>query len=162
MLERFLTAGKILEQQKSARLLTRELSTLMSKNAKLRHTVLDELSERHSAEFLEHAVQENSSAVVCQRLSMTTMTEYIFERLRRMPPEGGSPEDQDERLKILQTMFDNLAQMHTSVGGDEFRRMKDRFVKAAVFAKSRDEVMALLEEYFRQCSVGSTSATATT
>ncbi|XP_021709370.1 telomere-associated protein RIF1 isoform X2 [Aedes aegypti] len=158
ILERCLSAGKILEQQKSARLLTRELSTLMSKNSKMRHTVLDELSERHSAEFLDHAVQENSSAMVCERLSMTTMTEFIFERLRKMPPEGGSQEDQDERLKILQIMFDNLAQMHTSVGGVEFGRMKDRFVKAAVFAKSRNEVMALLEEYFRQSSMGLAAA----
>ncbi|XP_062562298.1 telomere-associated protein RIF1 isoform X2 [Armigeres subalbatus] len=152
IVEKCLASGKTLEQQKSARLLTKELSTLMSKNSKMRHTVLDELSERHSAEFLEHAVQENSSAMVCQRLSMTAMTEFIFDKLRKMPPEGGTREEQDERIRILQTMFDNLARMHTSVGGDEFARMKDRFVKASVFAKNRDEVMALLEEYFRQSS----------
>ncbi|XP_065090642.1 uncharacterized protein Rif1 isoform X2 [Ochlerotatus camptorhynchus] len=152
ILERCLAAGKTLEQHKSARLLTRELSTLMSKSSKTRHTVLDELSERHSAEFLEHAVQENSSTMVCQRLSMTTMTEYIFEKLRQLPPEGGNQEDQEERIKILQIMFDQLAQMHTCIGGDEFVRTRERFVKAAVFAKSRTDVMALLEEYFNKGS----------
>ncbi|XP_058829575.1 telomere-associated protein RIF1 isoform X2 [Topomyia yanbarensis] len=148
ILERYLAAGRSLEQSKTARLITRELSTLMSKDSKTRYTVLDELSERHSADFLDHAVQENSSAMVCQRLSMTTMTEYIFERLKKLSSASGKQEEQEERIRILQTMFDNLLQMDQYVSGAEFHQMRERFVKTVVHAKSQLEVMELLEEYF--------------
>ncbi|XP_053683793.1 telomere-associated protein RIF1 [Sabethes cyaneus] len=146
VLERYLAAGKSLEQNKSTRLLTRELSTLMSKDAKTRYTVLDELSERHSAEFLDHAVQENSSAMVCQRLSMITMIEFIFEQLKKLPPPGGDDQEaQNERTRILQTMFDNLLQLDAPA---EVVQLRENFVKAVIRGKSRAELMDLLEEYF--------------
>ncbi|XP_055600357.1 telomere-associated protein RIF1 isoform X2 [Uranotaenia lowii] len=157
ILERYLTAGKTLEHQKTTRLLTRELSTLMTKDSKTRYTVLDELCDRHSAEFLDHAVQENSSAAVCQRLSMVTMVENIFERLTKIPPEGGTLEEQEERIKILQTMFEQLAEMHKFVRGSEFDRMRESFVKKLVYSKSKFEVMELLEEYFSRTK-GETSS----
>ncbi|XP_055533723.1 telomere-associated protein RIF1 isoform X2 [Wyeomyia smithii] len=147
IIERYFAAGKTLEQTKSARLLTRELSTLMSKDSKTRYTVLDELSERHSAEFLDHAVQENSSAIVCQRLSMTTMTEYIFEQLKKLPADDAAnhQEEQAERTRILQTMFDNLLQLGAPA---EVIQMRENFIKAVIHSKSQTEIMALLEEYF--------------
>ncbi|XP_055631800.1 telomere-associated protein RIF1 isoform X2 [Toxorhynchites rutilus septentrionalis] len=171
ILERYTTAGKTLEQNKSVRSLTRELSTLMTKDSKTRYTVLDELSERHSAEFLDHAVQENSSAMVCQRLSMTTMTEYIFENLRKLPATAASAaiaitdsnrnEQEKERSKVLQLMFDNLLQMQEADGGADFLRMRDHFVRNVTLGKSRAEMMDLLEDYFnssRTKSHGSSSS----
>ncbi|XP_058459827.1 telomere-associated protein RIF1 isoform X3 [Malaya genurostris] len=157
VLERYLSAGKTFEQNKTARLLTRELSTLMSKDSKTRYTVLDELSERHSAEFLDHAVQENSSAMVCQRLSMTTMTENIFERLKKLSREISKRDEQEERIRILKTMFDNLLALDGY--GTEFHQMKERFVRAVVHTKSRLEVMELLEEYFVGSSSKQTTST---
>ncbi|XP_038108348.1 microtubule-associated protein futsch isoform X2 [Culex quinquefasciatus] len=145
ILERYLSAGKTLQHPKTARLLTRELSTLMAKDAKTKHTVLDELSERHSAEFLDHAVQENSSAMVCARLSLTTMAEFVFEALRKEEQD----QQEEERTRVLQTVFDQLTRIdQASGGGVEFAAMRDRFVRRVVHGKSKLEIVALLEEYF--------------
>ncbi|EAU77172.2 AGAP010393-PA, partial [Anopheles gambiae str. PEST] len=81
MFERYIAAGKTLEKTKTIRSLTKELSSKMSDDSKTRDIVLDELSERHSVEFLDHAIQENSNAKVCERLSTLAMMDHVFKQL---------------------------------------------------------------------------------
>ncbi|ALC42012.1 CG30085 [Drosophila busckii] len=53
------------------------LSNKMSGNDKLKTSVLETLSENHSKEFLDHAVRENLSSVVCDRLNPNSVLDYI-------------------------------------------------------------------------------------
>uniref|UniRef100_A0A1A9V948 Telomere-associated protein Rif1 N-terminal domain-containing protein n=1 Tax=Glossina austeni TaxID=7395 RepID=A0A1A9V948_GLOAU len=53
------------------------LSDAMITHAKIKSNVLETFSENHSKDFLDHAVQENLSTVVCDRLNLNSVIEYI-------------------------------------------------------------------------------------
>ncbi|XP_030387189.1 telomere-associated protein RIF1 [Scaptodrosophila lebanonensis] len=63
---------------KSANVVTKFLSAQMSGNHKMCTNVLETLSENHSKDFLDHAVRENLSSVVCDRLNPNSVLDYIF------------------------------------------------------------------------------------
>ncbi|SPP74416.1 blast:Telomere-associated protein RIF1 [Drosophila guanche] len=63
--------------QKSASIVAKFLSSQMSNNDKLKTNVLETLSENHSKDFLDHAVRENLSSVVCDRLNLNSVLDYI-------------------------------------------------------------------------------------
>lgn len=62
---------------KNAHNLAKFLSNQMNSNDKIKTSVLETLSENHSKEFLDHAVRENLSSVVCDRLNPNSVLEYI-------------------------------------------------------------------------------------
>uniref|UniRef100_A0A1B0AM07 Telomere-associated protein Rif1 N-terminal domain-containing protein n=1 Tax=Glossina palpalis gambiensis TaxID=67801 RepID=A0A1B0AM07_9MUSC len=53
------------------------LSDAMITHAKIKSNVLETFSENHSKDFLDHAVQENLSTVVCDRLNLNSVIEYV-------------------------------------------------------------------------------------
>lgn len=63
--------------RKGAMNLAKFLSNQMNSNDKLKTSVLETLSENHSKDFLDHAVRENLSSVVCDRLNPNSVLEYI-------------------------------------------------------------------------------------
>lgn len=62
---------------KGSHILAKFLSNQMNSNDKVKTSVLETLSENHSKEFLDHAVRENLSSVVCDRLNPNSVLEYI-------------------------------------------------------------------------------------
>ncbi|EDW36126.1 GL16842 [Drosophila persimilis] len=62
---------------KSAGIVAKFLSSQMSTNDKLKTNVLETLSENYSKDFLDHAVRENLSSVVCDRLNLQSVLDYI-------------------------------------------------------------------------------------
>ncbi|XP_075165147.1 rap1 interacting factor 1 [Haematobia irritans] len=62
---------------KSSRILAKFLSNAMETHPKIKINVLETLSENHSKDFLDHAVQENLSSVVCDRLNLNSVIDYI-------------------------------------------------------------------------------------
>ncbi|XP_023033747.1 telomere-associated protein RIF1 isoform X1 [Drosophila willistoni] len=76
ILERF-CAKSTNPSLKNANILAKFLSNQMSGNDKLKTTVLETLSENHSKDFLDHAVRENLSSVVCDRLNPNSVLDYI-------------------------------------------------------------------------------------
>uniref|UniRef100_A0A1A9WI75 Telomere-associated protein Rif1 N-terminal domain-containing protein n=1 Tax=Glossina brevipalpis TaxID=37001 RepID=A0A1A9WI75_9MUSC len=53
------------------------LSNVMTTHTKIKSDVLETFSENHSKDFLDHAVQENLSTVVCDRLNLNSVIEYV-------------------------------------------------------------------------------------
>ncbi|XP_002005388.4 telomere-associated protein RIF1 [Drosophila mojavensis] len=76
VLERFMAKSNN-SPLKSALTLAKFLSNQMKGNDKLKTSVLETLSENHSKDFLDHAVRENLSSVVCDRLNPNSVLEYI-------------------------------------------------------------------------------------
>lgn len=64
-------------QLKSTNIVAKFLSNAMETNSKIKTNVLETLSENHSKDFLDHAVQENLSSVVCDRLNLNSVIDYI-------------------------------------------------------------------------------------
>ncbi|XP_065366758.1 telomere-associated protein RIF1 isoform X2 [Calliphora vicina] len=64
-------------QLKSSHVVAKFLSNAMETNTKIKTNVLETLSENHSKDFLDHAVQENLSSVVCDRLNLNSVIDYI-------------------------------------------------------------------------------------
>lgn len=65
-----------------------EVSKLMQNNLSVKHKVLNVLSEKHSAEFLEHAIQENSPAAVCNMLTLPKVVNYLVHKVNISEEEG--------------------------------------------------------------------------
>lgn len=64
-------------QLKSSHIVAKFLSNAMETHSKIKTNVLETLSENHSKDFLDHAVQENLSSVVCDRLNLNSVIDYI-------------------------------------------------------------------------------------
>lgn len=61
------------------------LSNEMQKHNKILSSVLETLSEKHAKEFLDHAIQENLSSVVCDRLNYQSILDYIILKSKMNP-----------------------------------------------------------------------------
>lgn len=76
ILEKYFAAENT-PQLKSSIIVAKFLSNAMETNSKIKTNVLETLSENHSKDFLDHAVQENLSSVVCDRLNLNSVIDYI-------------------------------------------------------------------------------------
>ena len=76
ILEKYFTSENT-PQLKSTYIVAKFLSNAMETNSKIKANVLETLSENHSKDFLDHAVQENLSSVVCDRLNLNSVIDYI-------------------------------------------------------------------------------------
>ncbi|XP_053658738.1 telomere-associated protein RIF1 [Anopheles marshallii] len=159
--ERYISAGRSLEKPKSVRSLTKELSTKMSEDPKIRDVVLDELSERHSEEFLDHAIQENSNAKVCERLSAMTMIDHVFKQLHaayntHRPVDqafGVAQNGKDETMRVVENIFENVLSLpSTETDGQKLADLREQLLRKELARKSRLEIMSLLENYFKTSS----------
>ncbi|XP_052889457.1 telomere-associated protein RIF1 [Anopheles moucheti] len=159
--ERYISAGRSLEKPKSIRTLAKELSTKMSEDLKMRDMVLDELSERHSEEFLDHAIQENSNAKVCERLSAMTMIDHVFKRLHasyntHRPADqafGVAQNEKDETMRVVENIFENVLSLpSTEIDGQKLAELREQLLRKELARKSRLEIMTLLENYFKTSS----------
>ncbi|XP_037717806.1 telomere-associated protein RIF1 [Drosophila subpulchrella] len=104
-------------QLKSAGTLAKFLSAQMGANEKLKTNVLETLSENHSKDFLDHAVRENLSSVVCDRLNPNSVLEYVCAKskisnscrsgLLAQVPEilKSGPRSDAERLAFVQQLL---------------------------------------------------------
>ncbi|XP_033153280.1 telomere-associated protein RIF1 [Drosophila mauritiana] len=102
---------------KSAGILAKFLSAQMESNEKLKTNVLETLSENHSKDFLDHAVRENLSTVVCDRLNPNSVLEYVCAKskisascrngLLAQVPEilKSGPRSDSERLAFVQQLI---------------------------------------------------------
>ncbi|XP_049544971.1 uncharacterized protein LOC125956804 isoform X2 [Anopheles darlingi] len=158
MVERYFSENRSLEQNKTARSLAKQMSSMMMKDAKVCHIVLDELSERYPVEFLNHAIQENSSAMVCQRLSTTAMIDHIFKTIQHQTATSNSSASEQtcpDTIGLVQSIFEKLSNLPamsttTTEGQMTLAQIIDGFVHQQLAQKSRLEMMALLEDYFKQ------------
>lgn len=69
------------EQHEKTYNLINHLSKMMKLNDRIKHKVLDTLSEKHSKDFLSHALQENSVATVCQKLTIPSIINYLVHKV---------------------------------------------------------------------------------
>lgn len=81
------SANEILKKLESvidAKVLTKRLITIMANDKQVETNVLEELAEKHSESFLEHAITENLCSVICEKLtakSPNAITEYTTEKI---------------------------------------------------------------------------------
>lgn len=77
VLQTFLAYGKPLNST-SANHISKIISNNMKDNLKVKLCVMETLSENHSKDFLDHAVQENLSSVVCDRLNLNSVIDFVI------------------------------------------------------------------------------------
>ncbi|XP_037821060.1 telomere-associated protein RIF1 isoform X1 [Lucilia sericata] len=103
-------------QLKSSNIVAKFLSNAMETNAKIKTNVLETLSENHSKDFLDHAVQENLSSVVCDRLNLNSVIDYICAKskinagcrnnlLQQIPDILKHSKNETERFDFIQKLI---------------------------------------------------------
>lgn len=94
------------------RLLTRELSALMRTDERVCRETLEQLSEEHSAQFLNHAIVENLGSTVCARLAPTVLIDHL---------RGVAQTDGAVRTDLLAMLVQTAA---TDAAAEEVRRLE--------------------------------------
>lgn len=76
ILQRYEQSNRTFETQ-SVHFLSTKLSSIMSEDENAQAIVLGELAEKHSSEFLDHALTENLCSTVCDRLMISSEDSII-------------------------------------------------------------------------------------
>lgn len=122
LLERYIASGRQISAN-AARLITKDLSTVMQSNERVCQDTLEQLSENHSAQFLSHAIQENLGSVVCAQLTPTVMFEYLADQARN---------NVDIQLRTLQQATEMLSMPTTESADHAFTTERNKFMFNAV------------------------------
>lgn len=69
------------EQLEATSCIVNHISKLMKLNDRMKHKVLDTLSEKHSKDFLSHALQENSTSTVCEKVTIPNIINYLIHKV---------------------------------------------------------------------------------
>lgn len=69
------------EQTEATSIIVNYISKLMSCNDRVKHKVLETLSEKHSKDFLTHSLQENSISAVCEKLTIPNIVNYLIHKV---------------------------------------------------------------------------------
>ncbi|XP_011203203.2 telomere-associated protein RIF1 [Bactrocera dorsalis] len=96
------------------------ISKGMSEDSKIKETILEALSENHSKDFLDHAIRENLASVVCDRLNLPSVIEYVCEKSKintscrtnifsQLPDILKYCKQDAERLKVVQTILNCIS-----------------------------------------------------
>jgi hypothetical protein len=69
------------EQNEATSTIVNHISKLMKCNDRIKHKVLETMSEKHSKDFLTHSLQENSTSTVCEKLTLPNIISYIIHKV---------------------------------------------------------------------------------
>lgn len=72
------------------------LSKLMRSNPNVKHKVLDVFSKNHSEDFLNHALLENSTNAVCQKIGSPNIVNFLIHK--------ANIDDSDENQRLMKKM----------------------------------------------------------
>ncbi|CAO1368958.1 unnamed protein product [Diamesa serratosioi] len=87
-----------MDQNSNITCIINKVSKMMQSNNTIKHKVLDILSEKHSSEFLEHALQENSTNRICDKLGIKSVVNHIIHKVN-----VGGDDDVDSSVEKLNT-----------------------------------------------------------
>lgn len=102
------------EQNEKITAILSEISNLMTLNNSVKHKVLDVLSESHSAEFLDHALQENSTKRICDKITIPNIVNYLVHKVNTTEND----ENEVAINRMNRAMLQNLIR-NTNVNGRE-------------------------------------------
>jgi hypothetical protein len=134
------------EQNEVITAVLNELSTLMTTNANVKHKVLDVLSENHSDEFLEHALQENSTARVCDKLTMPSIINYIIHKVNTTDENSEADMNRMNRA-ILQKLISNTNLVGREVLAD--RQETQELMKLLFRNKPKIDIFDTVHDFLR-------------
>lgn len=58
-----------------------QISNLMEENQKIKHKVIDLLTQQHTEEFLDHTIQSNSTNAVCDKIGISNIVKYLIHKV---------------------------------------------------------------------------------
>ena len=124
-----------------------EVSSLMSTNLNVRHKVLDVLSEKHSCEFLNHALQENSTAKVCDTLTLPSIINYIIHKVNSSNDES----DADDINRMNRAILQKLITSSNSNGKEIIsnRNETTEMMKLLFMHKPKIDIFDTVHEFLR-------------
>ena len=140
-----------MEQNSAITCIINKVSKMMQTNNKIKHKVLDILSEKHSSEFLEHALQENSTNSICDKLSMKNVVKYIIHKVN----VGGND---DTELMVKKLNVSLIYQLVNStvkkLNNDQEKVCNDKEIQELLsllfINKPKIDVFDALHEFLRQ------------
>lgn len=124
-----------------------EISTLMQNNRNVKHKVLDVLSEKHSEEFLGHALQENSTSRVCDKITIPSIVNYLIHKVNVLET------DENDALinRMNRSMLHNLINK-THDGSNELvadPKETQELMRLLFKNKPKIEVFDIVHEFLR-------------
>lgn len=97
------------EQNKFVVSILDHLSKLMKSNLRVKHKMMDILAEKHSDEFLDHALQENSISSVCDKITIPKIVNFLIHRANASANEDYDSMFDQMNKNILYHLVDSIS-----------------------------------------------------
>lgn len=135
------------EQNEAISGILAEISNLMTTNSSVKHKVLDVLSEKHSTEFLNHALQENSTKRVCDKISIPNIVNYLVHKVNTTETDEIDSSIDEMNRAMLHNLITN-----TNVSGREIvsdHKETQEMMKLLFRNKKKIEIFDTVHEFLR-------------
>lgn len=132
------------EQNKFVLATLESLSALMKRNRRVKHKMMDILSEKHAEDFLDHALQENSTGRVCEKLTIPKIVNFLVHRANVSATDDVMFGEMNR--KILFHLVESTSVGREMVGGrEEIRRLLTLLFRS----KPKIEIFDAAHEFLR-------------
>jgi hypothetical protein len=123
------------------------LSKLMNLNDRIKHKVLDSLSERHSKDFLTHALQENSTSAVCERINLPNIVNFLIHKVNVCEGEEIDTEIARMNRAIIHHLVKNTQTHHEMIS--DHKEMQE-LLRLLFRNKHKVEILDTVHDFLRE------------
>lgn len=124
-----------------------EVSKLMTTNSSVQHKVLDVLSEQHAKEFLDHALQENSTARVLDKITIDGIVNYLVHKVNTIETDETDAAINKMSRAMLQSLITRTNVNDREVVKD--RKETQELMKLLFKNKPKIEIFDTVHEFLR-------------
>lgn len=122
------------------------LSKMMKLNDRIKHKILETLSEKHSKDFLSHALQENSVSTVCQKLTIPSIINYLIHKVNVCDDDNIDFEVNRMNRAIMHHLIKKTATTHEIIND---QKEVQELLKLLFTNMQKIEVLDTVHEFLR-------------
>ncbi|KAG5677907.1 hypothetical protein PVAND_007623 [Polypedilum vanderplanki] len=135
------------EQVENTSNIINHISKMMKVNDRIKHKVLDALSEKHSKDFLTHALQENSVSQVCEKLTVPNIVNYLIHKVNICDDNDEIPFEVNRMNKIIMHQLIKRTSTNHEIITDQ--KETQELLKLLFQNKQKIDVLDQVHEFLR-------------
>jgi hypothetical protein len=134
------------EQMELTTGMVNHISKLMKSNDRVKHKVLEMLSEKHPKDFLTHAFQENSITAVCEKITIPNIVNYLIHKINVCENDELDVDMNKLNRAILHNLLNN-ANTHREIKADP--KETQEFLKLVFKNARQDDILDNVADYLK-------------
>lgn len=135
------------EQTEATSVIINHISKLMKASDRVKHKVLETFSEKHSKDFLTHALQENSTSTVCEKLTIPNIVNYLIHKVNVCENDELDMEMNRMNRAIMQHLLKSTHNHHEIISD---QKETQEMLKLLFKNKPKIDVLDMVHEFLRE------------